>query len=236
MLSKNWLTENIIDFEYKKYVLLAYLQQVQHDFKQPVLYPHMAELIEHYRKLLDFNKATEVVKEMNKGELSGIDLERFQLLYEQTLQNDKVMLELESIVDFALPQFKYHLSQGKEIYEDIEQQLSLVPIGIVPLYKQEGYLLLKSNEVSETRVYEYRITLFQNAHEKFRGIHTHYIDTFRNSLINTFEGMKKNLIQQRKKLPNPATYLIESEKQYPVDGTLLPIASRMLVRYLSTSF
>lgn len=236
MLSKNWLTENIIDFEYKKYVLLAYLQHVQSDFKQPVLYPHMAELIEHYRKLLDFNKASEMVKSMDKGELSGIDMERFELLYEKTLQNDSVMSELEEIVDYAIPRFKYHLSQGKSIYEDIEQQLNLVPIGIVPLYKQEGYLLLKSNEVSETRVYEYRITLFQNAGERYRGIHTEYIDTFRNSLINTFEGIKKNLIQQHKKLPNPATYLIESEKQYPVDGTLLPIASRMLVRYLSTSF
>ena len=31
-LNKNWITENQIDFEYKKYMLLAYLQHVSENF------------------------------------------------------------------------------------------------------------------------------------------------------------------------------------------------------------
>lgn len=234
MLSYNWLTEDLIDFEYKKYLLLAYLQEVNRDFNQPILYPHLAELVAHYRNLLDFNKASEIMKNQIKGDLKAIDLEKLKLVYEEGKMDDNIISELENIVEYALPKFKYHLGQGKNIYEAIEQQMDLVPIGISPLYKNEGYLLLKSNEVQETRVYEYRISVFQNAGEKYRGIYTDYIDTYKNSLINTFEGMKRELIKRRKKLPNPATYLIESEKQYPVDGTLLPIASRMLVRYISS--
>ena len=33
-LDKNWITENHIDFEYKKYVLLAYLQHVSEHFTE----------------------------------------------------------------------------------------------------------------------------------------------------------------------------------------------------------
>src|SRR5690606_11093562 len=113
-----------------------------------------------------------------------------------------------------------------------EHQLSLNPIGIIPLYKEEGYLLLKTNTIYETRAYRYKMTLIQSSGERYRGIRTDFIGSYRNSLIHTFEAIKRQLIQERKELPNPATYLIESEKQYPVDETLLPIASRMLVRYL----
>ena len=57
-LSKNWITENHIDFEYKKYVLLAYLQNVSDNFSDHRLYPFLSDLVEHYRslKILKDNK------------------------------------------------------------------------------------------------------------------------------------------------------------------------------------
>jgi hypothetical protein len=44
-LNKNWLTEKYIDFEYKKYVLLAWLQEVNNNFQDQKLYPFLAQLI-----------------------------------------------------------------------------------------------------------------------------------------------------------------------------------------------
>lgn len=232
MLSSDWLTEHIIDFEYKKYVLLAYLQHVHKDFQSTRLYPHLADLVTHYRNLLDFEKTIRLMQAEEKGELKKMDLKNLKLVYEKTLLNDSLMQELEDIVQFSIPQFKYHLEEGKGIYEEVEHQLSLQPIGIVPLYTDEGYMLLKSNSVYETHIYQYRMTLIQLAGEPYRGIHTQFVSTQKNSLIHTFEAIKRNLIQENKAMPNPATYLIESEKQYPVNETLLPIARRMLVRYL----
>jgi hypothetical protein len=34
-------------------------------------------------------------------------------------------------------------------------------------------------------------------------------------------------------MPNPAVYSIETELKFPVDETLLPVAKRSLVRYIS---
>ena len=43
-LSTNWITEKHIDFEYKKYVLLGYLQHVNESFTENKLYPSLSEL------------------------------------------------------------------------------------------------------------------------------------------------------------------------------------------------
>ena len=40
-------------------------------------------------------------------------------------------------------------------------------------------------------------------------------------------------IKEKKELPNPAVYTINSTLSFPVDETLLPIAKRSLVRYIS---
>ena len=45
-LSKDWITEKHIDFEYKKYVLLAYLQEVEKHFEMTSLYPAATYRIE----------------------------------------------------------------------------------------------------------------------------------------------------------------------------------------------
>ena len=39
-LSETWFADGYIDFELKKYVLLAYLQEVSKCFNENKLYPH----------------------------------------------------------------------------------------------------------------------------------------------------------------------------------------------------
>jgi hypothetical protein len=51
--------------------------------------------------------------------------------------------------------------------------------------------------------------------------------------VNTYESIKSNLLKLKKELPVPAVYSIETALKYPVDETLLPIAKRTLVRYIT---
>ncbi len=69
--------------------------------------------------------------------------------------------------------------------------------------------------------------------EKFRSIRTEFIDTWYRSIANTFEHIKTDLVRNRSQLPNPAVYAIEANISLPVEETLLPIAKRSLVRYIS---
>jgi hypothetical protein len=45
--------------------------------------------------------------------------------------------------------------------------------------------------------------------------------------------MKTELIKARLDMPNPAVYCIETELSFPVEETLLPIAKRSLVKYIT---
>jgi len=51
-LPTNWLTDGLVDFEYKKYLLLAYLKSVEEEFDSKRLYPILSDLILHYQNIM----------------------------------------------------------------------------------------------------------------------------------------------------------------------------------------
>lgn len=234
-LNANWITENGIDFEYKKYVLLAYLQHVSHEFDQTKVYPVLAELIEHYKLVKSFKDNKQNIMNSFPQRLSSIDAEKFRLSYEQIIQDDQIMSEIGEIVDFSLPRFAHYLNEGKKIFDYVEQTLVIQPVGVVPLNTNHGYIFLRDGKNSDTKVYEYELTIYEQPDEVYRGIHTHYVDSYRQSFTNTYPSIKNELIRQYKKLPNPAVYAIESELTLPLEETFLPIAKRMLVKHIATN-
>lgn len=231
-LSDNWITTNHIDFEYKKYILLAYLQHVNECFEETKLYPALSELVKHYRNLVALRDQKNSLYNSFPEKLNSADLQNFKLVYEKLSTDDRLMVELESIINFSIPQFEQHLAEGKKIYDFIESKLNIYPIGIVPLHTDAGYLLLKNGDKNETVVFEYQITIFDQPTERYRAIGVQYVNSFEKTLRNTYENIKSDLLRYNKNLPNPATYVIESELTLPFEDTLLPLAKRTLVKYL----
>ncbi len=231
-LSKNWLTEKHIDFEYKKYLLLAYLQEVRKKFDATKLYPWLAQLIDHYKTIISIRDNKQQLQKHFPQRLSGIDSSN-GLSYENLLNDDELMQELENIISYAIPQFETRVEEGKSIYDIVEEHLYIQSVGIIPLRLEFGYMFLKGGESSETNVYEYQITFWETASEKYKAIHTHFVKAFAKNISTTFQSMKSDLMRENKHLPNPATYAIESEMALPLEETFLPIAKRMLVRHLS---
>lgn len=231
-LSKNWLTEKHIDFEYKKYLLLSYLQDVRQNFDATKLYPWLAELIDHYKSAIAVKENKQNLKKYFPQRLSGIN-EKGQLTFENILADDELMLELESIIEYAIPQFQQRVYEGKSIYDIVEEHLFIQPVGIIPLHPECGYMFLKGGQTAATNVYEYQVTFFENTTEKFKAIHTHFIKTFAGNISTTFQSIKGDMLRENKHLPNPAAYAIETDMSLPLEETFLPIAKRMLIRHLS---
>lgn len=232
-LVTNWFTEGLTDFEYKKYMLLAYLQQVHQTFEEHKLYPALAELVQNYRSLTQFVQTKQKLANEFPKVIKKADLKNFRLVYESVVQDDAVMEEISRIVDYSLPRMARGLEEGRHHYDEIESHLLFAPIGITPLYKTEGYLLLKNGPEPETKVYQYKVTIFETANEQYRGLHTTYIGSYPRNLVYTYENIKKELLKTHRELPNPATYIAESPVYYPFEESLLPIASRLLVRKIS---
>ena len=83
-------------------------------------------------------------------------------------------------------------------------------------------------------MYLYRLSIFEKHNENFRIIKTSYLEMMQRSMVNTYENLKYELIKSRTELPNPAVYSIETDLNFPVEETLLPIAKRSLVKFIST--
>jgi hypothetical protein len=232
-LSETWFADGYIDFELKKYTLLAYLQEVNHYFNETRLYPQLADVIFHYNNLLHFKNNKEYLKQQFPKRLSQIDMQRLEMLYEAMADDDDMMQELESIIGYALKKMKHTIRDGTEIYEYVEDRLEIVPVGLVPLDCNEGYFFIRDGEYRDTHVYQYRMSIFEKHDEKYRSMRTEFVSSWTRNLVNTCENIKAELIRNRSMLPNPAVYNIETSLQVPLHETLLPVAKRRLVRYIS---
>jgi len=232
-LSQDWLTQGLIDFEYKKYVLMAYLQTVRKSFGRVELYPFLADLVFHYRNLQALRDNKALFRDSFPKELSLEEIKTLELRYKEMIDDDAVMSELESIINFALPQIKDSLQEGSVIYEYVESQCHISPVGVTPLYAQEGYLFVTQPPEKETTIYRYQMSIFEGSQEQLRSLNTKFVDTVEKSPANTYERLKLDLVKKFKDLPNPAAYLILAKMKFPFSETLMPVAKRLFVKHIS---
>jgi len=233
-LSASWISEGWMDFEYKKYILLAYLKYVKEHFDGSRLYPPLAELAEHYENLVVLRDNTRKLEGSFPKDIQGINWKRLELTYERLASDNQAIAVISEIVEFAIPEMHSLILEGKELYDWAEHQMNMEKIGLEPLYKDEGYLLLHPESGSDVFVYRYRMSLIERYNEKFRALNTEYVETSRRDMVNSFENMKHSLIRRFRDLPNPAAFLIRSRFHLPLGETFLPIARRMLMKELGS--
>lgn len=233
-LSETWFAEGYIDFELKKYTLLAYLQHVNSYFNQNKLYPQLADIIFHYNNIVAFRENRRFLQEHFPRQLTEINIKKLQVEYERMIEDDELMKELEDIVHYSAQKIKTAIQNGTEIYEFVEAKLTIEPVGLIPLDTNEGYLLICDGHFNTTVVYQYHLTIYEKHDEKYRGIRTDFIHQWKRSVSNSAENIKGELIRNRRELPNPAVYNIETALAYPMEETLLPIAKRSFVKYISS--
>ncbi|HEY4653537.1 MAG TPA: hypothetical protein VIH22_03430 [Cyclobacteriaceae bacterium] len=232
-LSRDWLTQGLIDFEYKKYILLAYLKTVSDSFGKSELYPFLADLVFHYRNLAAIRDNKSILRESFPREISQEEFRKLELSYKKMIEDDEIMAELEEIIEFAIPQIKSSLQEGSVIYEYVESQCEISPVGVTPLYAREGYLFIAQTPEKQTNVYRYQVSIFEGSHEQLRSLNTEFIESVRKKPLYTYERIKLDLVSRFKDLPNPATYLIISKMKFPFSETLMPVAKRLFVKHLS---
>jgi len=231
-LSDTWLTEGWVDFEYKKYILLAYLDHVRGKFDKKKLYPFLADLISHHKNLISFKQNKAVLNSAFPKELSKETIKGFRLRYKDIINDDGLIKELDEIVDFSLDKIGGHLSKGKEIYDMVESKMDIEEIGLSSLYKDEGFFFLNFALTRDCKAYRYKISVIESPEDKFRIVNTCYLGDFSWSISYSFENIKSDIRREYNELATAPFYLIKSEIPVPEKETFLPLAKRLLVRYL----
>jgi len=209
-LRPGWFLQGLWDEEYQRYRLLAYLQKVRRAFLAQRLYPPLTDLIDSYEELLVLAQARQATAAIDTPD---------DILYR--------------IVQFALPKLEEGIQEGQEIYNLIEQQIQVEVIGIVPIYKAEGYVFLRRGAEKIVRAYYYEIRPLQDK-EGYVGIRLDPVDEFTFSMLSIPPiALREKLLQAHKKLPTPLTIAVESPLEVPLQETLLPIIKRNLPSWIA---
>lgn len=229
----------MIDYEYQKYKLLGYIKEVKKKFQSLELYPYMDNLEDHRRDLVNYQNELKYIKQEFPSQLVHADLKNLNLVFESVVEGDLLIEELEKIVVFSIKEIDKLILEGKEIYSFVENQLEINPVGVMPLYDSEGYLILeKSPSVKKVEVYRYNLTYFgENSFKTgYKTMKTEYMGKKIKSFTMTYEKIKMDLVKSFNDLPNPSTFLIQSNMEFSKSNTILPVTKRILGRRLSLSF
>ncbi len=229
-LQPDWFTQNWLDAEYQKYVVMAYLQAVGQNFGADKLCPDLPDLRSHYADGVRFARDKDRLAAAFPKRVQAITGPPPKIEYRSEVTEPAFLTEMDEIMAFALPRFQAMLTEGQQRWADIAGSLRLAPVGLMPLHPQEGYLLLCATNQSEAQVYHFSLTLYSDQEPGGRLVQFRFVEAVRTSLVNTFEAIKLDLIRRYRQLPNPATYRLETARTFPVQETLLPIARQLLAQ------
>jgi len=209
-LRPGWFLHGLWDEEYQRYRLLAYLRHVQAAFFAQRLYPPLSDLIESYEELRSLAQAQQTTAALEDST---------DTLYR--------------IIQFSIPKLEESIQEGQQIYDLIERHLQVEIVGLIPLYKAEGYLFLRRGGEKVVRAYRYEIRPIQDK-EGLVGIRLEPVEEFVFSILATpFTILRERLLKAHKDLPTPLTLVVESPLEVPLQETLLPIIKRNLPRWIA---
>ena len=238
-LSLDTFSRAAYDYEQAQYQVLGSLKHAQEAFSENRIYPHLGQLAKLHRTLRLILKRSEDFEKGLPREIKEIDLENKQVVYEWPELDEGQMTDVKALIEWALPRLQATLEEGKTIYEFVDDNLRLEEVGLVPAYRQEGYLLVPDREQGTLHVMQYSLSIFDGSMdeggERYRRLKTAPLKSidYAADLVPEPRQVKLDLLEERRELPNPATYFFDAEVDFPFEPTVFPIAKRKLMRYLS---
>jgi len=221
-LDKDWLTKDNTDFEYKKYILLSYLQSVSKHFDKKEIYPFLGDLIEHFRVLKDL---IESKNKLTPKELRAIDFEKLELIY--TTIEDDMFQDIEQLVVYALGEIQKIIIRGRKIYDEIEKNLMFDHVGILPTYFKEGFIIITTNK---NYLFSYKLNDLLIHNIPYKIVITKPVEHESDKLL-THEIIKKEFI-----LPTcdyiPPTFGVYCVDNLSIEHAVLPIAKRKIMKFV----
>lgn len=152
VLDSTWFANSPLDFEHKKWLLLAYTQNIHKNFVDKIIFPYLNDIKYHLSNLDKWQTTREVII---KKELRGIDWENLTLLYDIP-ECSPEMEELQKIIDWSYPRLQKMERIGRILWTEIENKIDVKYYGIWINQNIEGNLLIETPIL--THEYKYKIS------------------------------------------------------------------------------
>lgn len=233
-LSIDLFTKVQDDFEKRQYVILAELKKISKEFQYYKIYPHLSMLAELYKTLKDVMNRLSDLRGKFPKRISRIDWVNQTIEHEIVFVNGTDLSAVEDLINWALPVIKKVIAEGVAIHEYVEKEISVGHVGILPTYRDEGYLFVPDNKTKKLNVFRFEASIFQSSEAPYRMLKTRYLRSMNQIGAQIAPGsIKLQLIREEKDLPNPATYAVETDLDLPFDQVIMPVAKRKLMQVIS---
>lgn len=115
LLDHSWYYKSPIDFEHKKWVLFAYLQNVDEAFSKRIFSPW---LLRTEKITEDMIISLDYIKEFKKGSITKSILFSFEGIASMEKKPDSLeeIDIIEEILEFSIPLLKERIKEGKKLH------------------------------------------------------------------------------------------------------------------------
>lgn len=137
------LFTSIEDFELSQYKILAALKKYSVWFDDKKLYPALSELISWSHLLSNIVAENTILKKRFPRKLVGFDSQKEEPIYEEYEEKEYSQTEIEvifNLINWFLPKITKTIGVGTEIFDLVDRNIAIEPVGLVPLYRKEGFL------------------------------------------------------------------------------------------------
>ena len=193
-------------------------------------------LIKLKRDLNQIKNERNNLKQNFPKQIKGFDTKKQKIIYEtlENLNHNDNIEVIFALIDWALPYINETIEEGIVLFDFVENNLTLEQVGILPIYKDEGYFMITDNIALELQVHRYECTIFSSGNEKYRSLKTVFVKSKKQRIIKKSPvSIKHELMKERTDLPNPAIFLLDSDLEFPFAETIMPVAKRKMITHIA---
>ena len=209
------------DAEAAQYRVLAALQRTRRAFARNCVAPDLSRLVSLHRDLTALLDGAGRVESAGSGPAVGVDWDAGRVVH----AGPPAPLAL-SLARWAVPHVADAVREGQALYEFAASNAALDAVGLVPAYRDEGFLVVAGG--GAVRTLRYHVSSLAGADGRYRALRTSAVPVALDPLAPPSEW-KAALVEAAPDLPVPATFSLRADVDLPVDETLLPVAKRKLL-------
>ncbi|MES2766227.1 MAG: hypothetical protein V4642_10180 [Bacteroidota bacterium] len=229
-LTLNTFTASGVDFETGQYNVLGGLKFYNNEFSHNRLYPALAELIDLASNLEHLVSGQANFEKRLHGKIKEIDITNKKIVFESAALNTPELESAFRLIEWSLPHIHATIREGAGVYEFVDENLRVEEVGILPMYRNEGYVFVPDNKNLMLHIMRYEMSLYSAGRDQYRTLKTHTAQSVPQGIIvKTPEALKQELMAEFAEMPNPATFVCETDLDFPFKETIWPVAKRKLL-------
>ena len=223
------------DIELSKYKVLSILGKYSTALHRNKLYPALAELISIKNELELLIEQMSLFDPEFVLNLNYADFSEELPLSTPVDYDEDSLNQVTEFICWALPEINSAIEEGKAIFDFVDENITLSEVGIMPIYKNEGYFFIPDIVHNLMKIYRFEMSLFSTQDNPLRTLKSKLVDLISLNApeVESPYDLKHSLAIKHKDLPNPSCYSFNVDVDFPFVETILPVAKRKLVRQLA---